>query len=90
MGKRHVSAFGTDWNLNVTDKPDGGFSANTDTIVAAGVMQTAKKIDETNTLLRELLRIFRCTNTQAGFRALRSLARSERQRLERSKKRGKK
>lgn len=77
---------GNHWNLELND--DGTWpDAKVQIALLADIRDSLVEIRDDH---RMLLAIFRCANTQAGFRALRSLARSERQRIEAAKKRRRK
>lgn len=74
--------FGTNWRLACTVRPDGSIEgAGTETLALAGILQAVDALHRANHLLERMVRVFECPNTQAGFRALRSIARTERARL---------
>lgn len=74
---------GVQWEIYVN--PDGTWpDSKIQIALLADIRDTLVEIRDDQ---RRLLSIFQCTNTQAGFRALRSIARSERQRLAMAEKR---
>lgn len=84
MPKIKPREFGTNWNLTIENHADGTSTADTQTLIAAATMQAVDELRKASRCLNRLVAIFGCSNVQAGFRALRSIARTERLRVKKA------
>jgi hypothetical protein len=85
MSENTKNLRGFHWQLHsVPSNGDGTWSSeDIKTALLADIRDTLYEIRDSN---RALVRIFGCANTQTGFRALRSIAATERAKLKKGKK----